>query len=52
VERRGRSFGTIFVFVLLAGEKYTTFTFLGVIGWAYGQSGPAFFIPPLASWCT
>jgi len=48
----GRSFGTIFVFVLLAGEKYTTFTFLGVIGWAYGQSGPAFFIPPLASWCT
>ena len=40
----GRSFGTIFVFVLLAGEKFTTFTFLGASGWAYGQGGPAFFI--------
>ncbi len=25
----GRGFGTIFVFLLLAGEIYTTFTFLG-----------------------
>lgn len=25
----GRNFGTVFVFLLLAGEKYTTFTFLG-----------------------
>jgi len=40
----GRGFGTVFVFVLLAGEKYTTFTFLGASGWAYGMGGPAFFI--------
>ena len=40
----GRGFGTVFVFVLLAGEKFTTFTFLGASGFAYGQGGPAFFI--------
>ena len=28
----GRGFGTIFVFLLLAGEIYTTFTFLGASG--------------------
>ena len=31
----GRSFGTIFLWVLLAGEIYTSFTFLGMAGWAY-----------------
>src|SRR5215210_94791 len=40
----GRGFGTIFVFLLLAGEIYTTFTFLGASGWAYGKGGPAFYI--------
>jgi solute:Na+ symporter, SSS family len=40
----GRSFGTLFVFLLLAGEIYTTFTFLGGSGWAYGEGGPAFYI--------
>ncbi|TCP23753.1 SSS family solute:Na+ symporter [Scopulibacillus darangshiensis] len=40
----GRGFGTIFVFVLLAGETYTTFTFLGGSGAAYGTGGPALFI--------
>jgi solute:Na+ symporter, SSS family len=40
----GRSFGTIFMFLLLAGEIYTTFTFLGGSGWAYGEGGPAFYI--------
>ncbi|WP_420542033.1 sodium:solute symporter family protein [Rubrobacter naiadicus] len=40
----GRGFGTIFVFLLLAGEIYTTFTFLGGSGWAYGEGGPAFYI--------
>src|SRR3712207_1127788 len=40
----GRGFGTIFIFLLLAGEKFTTFTFLGASGWAYGRGGPAFFI--------
>lgn len=42
----GRGFGTIFVFLLMAGEIYTTFTFLGGSGWAYGKGGPAFFILP------
>src|SRR5215211_7482120 len=40
----GRGFGTIFIFLLLAGEIYTTFTFLGASGWAYGRGGPAFYI--------
>ncbi len=40
----GRSFGTIFVFLLMAGEIYTTFTFLGGSGWAYGKGGPAMYI--------
>src|SRR3954462_15905956 len=40
----GRGFGTIFVFLLLAGEIYTTFTFLGASGWAYGRGGPTFYI--------
>jgi SSS family solute:Na+ symporter len=40
----GRGFGTIFVFLLLAGEIYTTFTFLGASGWAYGKGGPTFYI--------
>ncbi|WP_018131823.1 sodium:solute symporter family protein [Effusibacillus pohliae] len=40
----GRGFGTLFVFLLMAGEIYTTFTFLGGSGWAYGKGGPAFYI--------
>jgi SSS family solute:Na+ symporter len=40
----GRGFGTLFVFVLMAGEIYTTFTFLGGSGWAYGKGAPAFYI--------
>ncbi len=40
----GRSFGTIFLWVLLAGEIYTTFTFLGVAGLTYSQGAPAFYI--------
>ncbi|HEX8725636.1 MAG TPA: sodium:solute symporter family protein [Gemmatimonadaceae bacterium] len=40
----GRAFGTIFVFVLMAGEIYTTFTFLGGSGWAYGKGGPTLYI--------
>ena len=30
----GRGFGAIFVFLLLAGEIYTTFTFIGGSGYA------------------
>jgi SSS family solute:Na+ symporter len=40
----GRGFGSIFVFLLMAGEIYTTFTFLGGSGWAYGRGAPAFYI--------
>ena len=40
----GRGFGAIFVFLLLAGEIYTTFTFLGAAGWAYGKGAPAYYI--------
>jgi SSS family solute:Na+ symporter len=40
----GRGFGATFVFVLLAGEIYTTFTFLGGSGYAYGKGAPAFYI--------
>jgi SSS family solute:Na+ symporter len=39
-----RGFGSVLVFVLLAGEIYTTFTFLGGSGWAYGRGAPAFYI--------
>lgn len=40
----GRGFGTIFIFLLMAGEIYTTFTFLGASGWAYGRGGPTYYI--------
>jgi solute:Na+ symporter, SSS family len=40
----GRSFGAPLVFLLLAGEIYTTFTFLGASGYAYGKGGPAYYI--------
>jgi SSS family solute:Na+ symporter len=40
----GRGFGSMVVFLLMAGEIYTTFTFLGGSGWAYGKGAPAFYI--------
>ncbi|HVE06538.1 MAG TPA: sodium:solute symporter [Paraburkholderia sp.] len=40
----GRSFGTAFVFLLMAGEIYTTFTFLGGSGFAYGKGAPVYYI--------
>jgi SSS family solute:Na+ symporter len=40
----GRKFGVILVWLLMAGEIYTTFTFLGASGWAYSRGGPAFYI--------
>jgi solute:Na+ symporter, SSS family len=40
----GRSFGTLLLWVLLAGEIYTTFTFLGIAGLAYSQGAPAYYI--------
>ncbi len=40
----GRGFGSVLVFLLMAGEIYTTFTFLGGSGYAYGHGGPAYYI--------
>src|SRR3954452_10970526 len=40
----GRGFGTIFVFLLMAGEIYSTFTFLGGAGLVYGSGGAAYYI--------
>ncbi len=40
----GRSFGSLFLWLLLAGEIYTSFTFLGAAGWIYGKGAPAFYI--------
>jgi len=40
----GRAFGVVFIWLLMAGEVYTTFTFLGASGWAYSRGGPALYI--------
>lgn len=40
----GRGFGLILVWLLMAGEVYTTFTFLGASGWAYSKGGPVLYI--------
>lgn len=40
----GRGFGSVFLWVLLGGEIYTSFTFLGAAGWAYSFGAPAFYI--------
>lgn len=40
----GRGFSALLVFVLMAGELYTTFTFLGASGYAYGHGGAALYI--------
>jgi len=39
----GRSFGTVFVFLLMAGEIYTTFSFLGASGSAYGKGASTYY---------
>jgi len=40
----GRQFGIIIIWLLMAGEIYTTFTFLGASGWAYSKGAPTFYI--------
>ncbi|WP_158816758.1 sodium:solute symporter [Methylocapsa sp. S129] len=40
----GRGFGALLVFLLTAGEIYTTFTFLGGSGYAYGKGASAYYI--------
>src|SRR5208283_2758907 len=40
----GRGFGLILVWLLMAGEIYTTFAFLGASGWAYSRGGPTLYV--------
>jgi SSS family solute:Na+ symporter len=39
-----RSFGAVLLWILLAGEIYTSFTFLGAAGWAYAKGAPSLYI--------
>ena len=40
----GRGFGAMIIWLLMAGEIYTTFAFLGASGWAYSRGGPTLYI--------
>lgn len=39
-----RRFGVVLMWLLMAGEIYTTFAFLGASGWAYSKGGPSLYI--------
>src|SRR5579862_208217 len=39
-----RGFGPLLMLLLMAGEIYTTFSFLGASGWAYSRGGPTLYI--------
>ena len=47
----GRGFGSIIIFLLMAGEIYTTFVFLGGSGYAYGKGAPAYYMLGYGSLC-
>ena len=47
----GRGFGTVLMWLLMAGEVYTTFSFLGAAGWAYSRGGPTLYILAYLSLC-
>jgi SSS family solute:Na+ symporter len=47
----GRGFGSALVFLLMAGEIYTTFVFLGGSGYAYGHGAPAYYMLGYGSLC-
>src|SRR5882672_10323691 len=38
-----RGFGPLLMWLLMAGEIYTTFSFLGASGWAYSRGGPVLY---------
>jgi SSS family solute:Na+ symporter len=40
----GRGFGLVLVWILLAGETFTTFTVLGISGWVYSRGGPTLYV--------
>ncbi|MFB5676391.1 sodium:solute symporter [Paenibacillus terreus] len=39
----GRGFGTVLIFLLMAGELYTVNALMGISGWAFGRGGAAFY---------
>jgi solute:Na+ symporter, SSS family len=47
----GRGFGLILVWLLMAGEVYTTFAFLGASGWAYSRGGPTLYVIAYLTLC-
>lgn len=40
----GRGLGVLFVWVLMAGETYTSFSFLGTAGWTYSYGVPIVYL--------
>lgn len=40
----GRSLGTVFIWVLMAGESYTSFSYLGAAGWGYNYGAPVLYV--------
>src|SRR5260370_5602178 len=40
----GRGFGAVLMYLLMAGEVYTTFSFLGASAWDYSRGGPTLYI--------
>lgn len=40
----GRSLGPVFVWVLMAGEGYTSFSYLGAAGWGYNFGAPVLYV--------
>ncbi|MFD7027092.1 sodium:solute symporter [Streptomyces sp. NPDC059917] len=40
----GRSLGTVFIWVLMAGEGYTSFSYLGAAGWGYNYGAPVMYV--------
>ncbi|WFU06918.1 sodium:solute symporter (plasmid) [Rhizobium sp. CB3171] len=47
----GRGFGALIIFLLMAGEIFTTFVFLGGSGFAYGKGAAAFYLLGYGSLC-
>jgi solute:Na+ symporter, SSS family len=40
----GRGFGLVLVWLLMAGEMFTAYTFLGASGWAYSRGAPVLYV--------
>ncbi|WP_405459371.1 sodium:solute symporter family protein [Streptomyces sp. NBC_00101] len=40
----GRSLGAVFIWVLMAGEGYTSFSYLGAAGWGYNYGAPVLYV--------